>query len=195
MNVSNDVMKKILYGVTSPEVPFVLKYNQVVESYVELTEVEKANLDENYRIGDINRRLLTIYKPEDINTQYKANFEILKRQAARFEKDYGHRCLFTSVFRSREHHIKIYNKINAARVLAGLNPLNIPWSSLHLSAQAFDVVPKNKPISHLHDFLTEEYLQSINAWQEHPQHTRTWAHLQFMPYPSWTPDKSRKYHI
>jgi len=192
--MNSDLTNKILSGVLTPEQPYILLPEDTVENYIELTAEEKSNIISNYNHGAISRKLLTVYKLDDIPKYLLANFELIKHKAMKLEYLFGE-LIYTSVFRSREHHLRIYNKINKDRVLAGLNPLTIPFGSKHLVLQAFDCVPKNRPISELHKFLTEEILEELGAWMEHPDHTKTWAHLQFMPYPSWTPEKSRKFHI
>ena len=192
----NDLLtQNLLQGITSPNKPLIYRYEDYVENYIELTDSEKSIRDANNKSGLIAKKLLTIYKIEDIPVSLTPNRESLTRMALKLEQESGMSMIYTSVFRSMEYHIRIYKAINAERALKGLELLAVPKSSKHLAFLALDCTPKDRPIADLHKLLTEDFLKFLGAWMEHPDHTKSWAHLQALWYPSWTPEKSRKFHI
>lgn len=175
-----------------------LNFQQPVESFILLTPQEKAQLDANTKsVGWVTpEKLLTIYKPIEIPSGYEKNREILFEKASKFEKAYGYELDFTSVFRAWSHHVRVYQTINSARKSVGLEPLKVPTGSKHLYFQAFDCKPKNKPISHLHDFVRDEkVLKELQIWCEGLKQTPSWLHCQSVPYPSFTTGKSHFFNI
>ncbi len=188
MNVTSnfDIVAELMAG---------LNFQQPVESFVILTPQEKANLAD--QSGWVTKeKLLTIYKWSDVPKEYHENFEKMFVACVAFEKAFGYRLCWRSVFRSWAHHLRVYATINAQRKIAGLDPLEIPTASNHLYMLAFDCAPVDKPISFLHDFVRDEkVLKQLNLWAEALKFTPTWFHGQLVQYRSWTPEKSRFFNI
>ena len=163
---------------------------QAISNYVELTQEEKDQLEINLieqrkeaTLVTLNE-FLTVYDLSDIPQQYRANMYNSLMKARAFEKRYGHKLLYTSVFRSWAHHERVYAKINRDRAVAGFPPVKIPTGSNHLRFLAWDVVPAHGDVKHLHDFTTEEVMTELELWGENKVQTPTWLHLQTVKYGS-----------
>jgi hypothetical protein len=178
-----DISDKLLSGVLNPV--------DVVENWIELTEEEKQRLLINSTLPKFGYggRFFTIYKPNQIPTEYLAYFEITAQKVLDIEKDLGLEFIISSFFRSMAHHLRVY----AAKGIT--NPDKIPMKSTHLRCQGIDLVPVKMKIKDAQALFTEEFLVKHNIWMEHEAHTPGWIHIQLVPYPSWKPGMSRKYHI
>ncbi len=86
-----------------------------------------------------------------------------------------------SGYRRKEDHIRIYKEMNAARKAKGLPEVSIPWGSKHLIAAAIDI---NDTDDKLKDFLKtadgQQALVDLDLYQEDPDSTDTWVHIQFI---------------
>ncbi len=180
----NDITDQLMAGILKPV--------DLIESSVELSLQERKNLKLNLEDTGPKpnyQRFLTIYKLEDIPSEYHPNFFTMVDKFLRLEKRYGFELCCTSFFRSLVHHLKVY----AAKGIT--DPEKIPMKSWHLFCWAGDLVPLHKPIAHFLAFLTEAILEEFDVWMEHELDTPKWGHLQGMPYASWVIGKSRKYRI
>ena len=178
-----DITEELMSGIITPV--------DVVADYIAATPEEIKRIDFNFNAtgGLPNyQRFLGPYKLEDIPSEYHKDFLTTVDRALELEKMYGHELIPTNLFRSMKHHRRIYNN-------KGIPDKDIPLLSKHLFAQAVDLVPRNKPIKHFHDFVTDEVLHDLNVWQEHPIHTKTWVHIQIVQFGSWHSGKSRKFRI
>lgn len=178
-----DITEKLLSGIITPV--------DVVSNYILATPDEIKNIDFNFNAtgGLPNyQRFLGPYKLEDIPSEFHPDFMTTVDRALELQDMYGYELIPTNLFRSMKHHRRIYHA-------KGIADKDIPLLSKHLFAQAVDLVPKNKPIEHLHKFVTEKVLEDLNVWQEHERHTPRWLHIQITQYGSWVSGKSRKYNI
>lgn len=112
-----------------------------------------------------------------MNPDHKANYDITLSKLKELEKAYGHKLIITSGYRTLEHHLAIY----AAKGITDTS--KIPMKSRHLSGEAVDVVPKDKPVNDLHKWLNSNVktLEEIGLWCETFRYTPTWTHFQTSP--------------
>lgn len=112
-----------------------------------------------------------------MNREHKANYDITLDKLSQLEKAYGHKLIITSGYRTLEHHLAIYKAKGIT------DKAKIPMKSRHLSGEAVDVVPKDKPVSHLHEWVESNVseLEKIGFWCEALPFTSNWLHLQTCP--------------
>jgi hypothetical protein len=178
-----DITEKLLAGVLSPV--------EAVESFIELTDEEKRIREQNFNspVFGIPGKFFTIYDPESIPIEHLDNFSKTADIVSDIEADLGVSFIVTSFFRSIKHHIRVY-------FAKGITDIaKIPKLSTHLFGNGIDVIPVGKPVKWLHKLCTEAFLERYNLWMEHESHTPGWVHWQRVPYRSWKPGMSRKYHI
>lgn len=167
-----DIIDDLLAGVLQPI--------DLVENRVLLTDAERATLAENFK--DTEKRFLTIYKPEEISPYHQANARIFIPKMIALENDYGYELIWTSIYRSYLHQIRIYK----AKGITDLS--KIPLSSHHMNFHAGDAVPAKKPIAHFHNFLVEKKEAKLNEhglFMEHPKATPSWGHVSDLPFKSY----------
>lgn len=175
---------------------------QPVESFILLTDAERLILKNNQPVDLVQKvsvtreKLLTIYKLADIPKKHAENLEITYEKAVELEKELGFGLIYTSVYRSKEHHKRIYDKINEIRLQQKLKPLPIPELSKHLFFQAVDCKPHGQKIKVLHDAVRDErIMKKIKIWGEALEHTPQWFHWQTVQYGSWSAGKSMFFNI
>ena len=179
----DDITAKLLAGVLAPE--------QAVENLIELSPAEILQRDANFKsqVFGLPGKFFTIYDPEAIPLEYLENFKAMVTIIMQIESDLGIKFLVTSFFRSMSHHFRVY----AAKGIT--DTTKIPMLSTHLFCNGIDVIIVGMTVKQMHDLFTEEFLERYGLWMEHPAHTPGWGHLQRVPYKSWKPGMSRKYHI
>ena len=166
----------------------------VTESYILMTEDEKKNLIAN-NSGQPDvvtlQKFLTIYKLEDIPSELQYNMQFTFKKAQAFEAAYiaagGCPLDWTSVFRSKEHHIRIYKEI-AARKKVSFDLSKVPMGSKHLKFLAWDCKPKNNTVKHLQDWVLHEehgIMASLDLFFEGFDFTTGWVHAQTAAFGSY----------
>ena len=175
-----------------------------VESSVELTPQEKANLKSNLSFEGIipavdwkKPEYFTIYTPAEVEAAgHLENAKVFIPKLITLEEDYikngGCKLIKRSIYRSMDHHLRIYKAKGIT------DPKKIPMKSWHLVFLGADLVPAKMPIGHFHKYLVandEAKLKQFKLFMEHEKHTPTWAHVQDRPYGSFKPGMSHRYHI
>lgn len=127
-------------------------------------------------IDDLNTR------GANLGDQEKKNLEKLADKINLFQSRFGKKVHPTNGFRSKEHHIEVYSKINARRATEGLPARSIPWGSQHLQGNAVDLLDKN---GDLHAFVLSpaglQCLEELDLYCEDPRFTPGWLHCQTVP--------------
>lgn len=95
---------------------------------------------------------------------------------------YSAPLIVTSPIRSREDHQRIYEEKNKRRREEGLEPISIPWDSMHLRGAAVDFYD---PVQRLQRFLLSEkgleLSERLDLYFEEFSYTPNWVHVQILP--------------
>lgn len=116
-------------------------------------------------------------KLEDLPEEHQENLKAYLPKAQRFESEYGEDLVCTNGYRTMQHHLEIYEKINAVRAEKKLPPLHVPTASQHLIGNAADFLDSDRSLANWvigHLELMEElgfYFEALDA-------TPNWLHAQ-----------------
>jgi len=110
------------------------------------------------------KEILGDTKQEDLSQELQDNLLELQRRVNLFRAEYGKPMIVTSGYRTPEHNAKIGGS----------------KASSHMTCQAVDFKDGDKALK---EFIAKDpdILVRCNLYQEHPDHTETWVHLQSRP--------------
>lgn len=114
-----------------------------------------------------------ILKGEECPPEYEDNLLELLIKGNKIRDAFGRPMIVTSGFRTKEDHLRIYEK----QIKAGKH---VPMGSKHLYCQAVDISDPNK-ILQKWCLENEKLLAEVGVWMEHFSHTSTWVHFQIVP--------------
>lgn len=121
------------------------------------------------------------YKWDDLDSEIKANIELLLKRMNEVRKLYAKPMIVTSGLRTKDDQIRVYAKKGITDIT------KIPMKSKHLTGCALDVSDLSGDLNKWCK-ENEEKLRDIGIWLETRQ--GNWQHFQIEPYGSYTPKKT-----
>ena len=121
-------------------------------------------------------------KLEDLDDTLVGNINSLVPKINQLLEVFGEYRKVSSGIRTVADHKRIYEEKNLARKSKGLNEIPVPMGSKHLSCEAIDLADPDGSLKQwLKTEVGIETMTQLDLYQEHPDYTPSWVHLQCVP--------------
>lgn len=132
----------------------------------------------------ITMKELCKYDLTKLPKEHVDNLNTLLEKLNIIRAEFGRPMIVTSGYRSLEDHLRIYKQKGIT------DKTKIPMGSKHLVGAACDILDKDNSLQR---FITKniDNIADLDLWLEDFSASKTWAHIQILPYKSWKPGGSR----
>lgn len=119
------------------------------------------------------KELLSGNDLSSVPLSHQQNLELLLKAVNVIREKWGKPLVVTSGYRSEQKHKDIYRK-------KGIPDGKIPMGSAHLKGLAVDF---SDPDGKFEEWISanQDLLEELGLWQEHPESTKGWVHLDLLP--------------
>lgn len=129
--------------------------------------------------------LLRGVKYDQLSKEHQDNLSLLLHRINLVRTAWGKPMTVTSCIRTEADQIRIYAEKGIT------DKSKIPMGSKHLSCAAVDIADPQGLLKAFMIGHNEEMLEFADLYMEDPAATKTWCHLQILPFKSYKPGMSR----